>query len=58
MNSQIILNFIFKNYNSNRQFIISSVNAQKYIDLGEKQNEINIIIIDGNDNQVMNTYKI
>lgn len=58
MNSQIILNFIFKNYNSNCQLIISSVNAQKYTDLEKKQNEINIIIVDGNDNQVMNKHKI
>ena len=60
MNSQIILEFIFENYNSNYQLIVSSVNADKYIDLNNKYKDVRVITIDGEDNQVMSKqdYKI
>jgi len=53
MNSKIILEFIFENYNSNYQLIVSSVNADKYLDLNDKYNNVNVVLIDGEDNQVM-----
>lgn len=53
MNSKIILEFIFENYNSNYQLIVSSVNADKYVDLKNQYNDVHVVIIDGEDNQVM-----
>lgn len=53
MNSQNILKFIFDKYDGEEQLIVASVNGDKYINVVDSHDEINIIKLDNDDNQVM-----